>query len=613
MNQLYQKLQTTDWLPASKKEALDRGWDELDVIFFTGDAYVDHPSFGAAVIGRILEAEGLRIAIVPQPNWQDDLRDFKKLGKPRLYFAVTSGNMDSMVNHYTANKRKRSNDAYTPGGQQNKRPDYAATVYCNILKKLYPDTPVILGGIEGSLRRVTHYDYWQNKLKPSILKEAKADLLFYGMGEKSILDFTRLVKRGVDPTTITNLPQTVFMTEQDQAYATNKKWNSLELYSHEECLSDKKKFAKNFMHIEEESNKSEANKIVQKIGKQEVVVNPPWPPLEEKEIDRYYDLPFTRLPHPRYKNKGTIPAYEMIRHSINIHRGCFGGCTFCTISAHQGKFIASRSEKSILKELEQVTQMPDFKGYISDLGGPSANMYKMKGIHEEICRKCKRPSCIFPEVCKNLDVSHKPMLDLYRKVRQHPKVKKAFIGSGIRYDMILHETKDKAVNKTNMTYLREVVKHHVSGRLKVAPEHTSDDVLKIMRKPSFKLFYKLNKAFNAINKEEGLNQQLIPYFISSHPGCQNSDMANLAAETKQLDFRLEQVQDFTPTPMTLATVIYYTGYHPYTMEKVYTAKSKKEKLSQRKFFFWYKREYQQQIKHELLKLGRKDLLKKILD
>ncbi|TDN99078.1 YgiQ family radical SAM protein [Sunxiuqinia elliptica] len=613
MNQLYQKLQTTDWLPTSKKEALDRGWDELDVIFFTGDAYVDHPSFGAAVIGRILEAEGLRIAIVPQPNWQDDLRDFKKLGKPRLYFAVTSGNMDSMVNHYTANKRKRSNDAYTPGGQQNKRPDYAATVYCNILKKLYPDTPVILGGIEGSLRRVTHYDYWQNKLKPSILKEAKADLLFYGMGEKSILDFTRLVKRGVDPTTITNLPQTVFMTEQDQAYATNKKWNSLELYSHEECLSDKKKFAKNFMHIEEESNKSEANKIVQKIGKQEVVVNPPWPPLEEKEIDRYYDLPFTRLPHPRYKNKETIPAYEMIRHSINIHRGCFGGCTFCTISAHQGKFIASRSEKSILKELEQVTQMPDFKGYISDLGGPSANMYKMKGIHEEICRKCKRPSCIFPEVCKNLDVSHKPMLDLYRKVRQHPKVKKAFIGSGIRYDMILHETKDKAVNKTNMTYLREVVKHHVSGRLKVAPEHTSDDVLKIMRKPSFKLFYKLNKAFNAINKEEGLNQQLIPYFISSHPGCGNSDMANLAAETKQLDFRLEQVQDFTPTPMTLATVIYYTGYHPYTMEKVYTAKSKKEKLSQRKFFFWYKREYQQQIRHELLKLGRKDLLKKILN
>ena len=613
VNQLYQKYQTTDWLPTTKKEIEERGWDELDVILFTGDAYVDHPSFGAAVIGRILEAEGLRVAIVPQPNWQDDLRDFKKLGVPRLYFAVTSGNMDSMVNHYTANKRKRSNDAYTPGGQQNKRPDYAATVYCNILKKLYPDTPIMLGGIEASLRRVTHYDYWQDKLKPSILKEAKADLLFYGMGEKSIIDFSRLIQKGVDATTITNLPQTAFLVDKNNHYATNKKWNNIDLYSHEECLEDKKKFAKNFMHIEEESNKSEANKITQQIGDQQVVVNPPWPPLEEKEIDRFYDLPFTRLPHPKYKSKETIPAYEMIRHSINIHRGCFGGCTFCTISAHQGKFIASRSEKSILKELEQVTQMPDFKGYISDLGGPSANMYKMKGIHEEICRKCKRPSCIFPEVCKNLDVDHKPMLDLYRKVREHPKIKKAFVGSGIRYDMIFHETKDKQVNKNNMTYLREVVKHHVSGRLKVAPEHTSDDVLKVMRKPSFNLFYKLNKAFTEINKQEGLNQQLIPYFISSHPGCKNMDMANLAAETKQLDFKLEQVQDFTPTPMTLATVIYYTGYHPYTMEKVYTAKSKKEKLSQRKFFFWYKREYQQQIRQELVKLNRKDLLKKILN
>ncbi len=613
VNQLYAKYKPSDWLPTTKKEIEQRGWDELDVILFTGDAYVDHPSFGAAVIGRILEAEGLRIAIVPQPNWQDDLRDFKKLGSPRLYFAVTSGNMDSMVNHYTANKRKRSNDAYTPGGQQSKRPDYAATVYCNILKDLYPETPIMLGGIEASLRRVTHYDYWQNELKPSILVDSKADLLFYGMGEKSIIDFTNLVKRGVDARTITNLPQTAFLVEQGEKYATNKKWNNIDLFSHDECLGDKKKFAKNFMHIEEESNKSEANKITQQIGNKQVVVNPPWPPLEEKEIDRFYDLPFTRLPHPKYKSKETIPAYDMIRHSINIHRGCFGGCTFCTISAHQGKFIASRSEKSILKELEQVTQMPDFKGYISDLGGPSANMYKMKGIHEEICRKCKRPSCIFPDVCKNLDVDHKPMLDLYRKVRQHPKIKKAFVGSGIRYDMILHETKDKQVNKNNMTYLREVVKHHVSGRLKVAPEHTSDDVLKIMRKPSFSLFYKLNKAFNEINKKEGLNQQLVPYFISSHPGCQNTDMANLAAETKQLDFKLEQVQDFTPTPMTLATVIYYTGYHPYTMEKVYTAKSKKEKLSQRKFFFWYKREYQQQIRQELTKLNRKDLLKKIMN
>ena len=608
MNILYQKYDINKWLPTTKKEIESRGWDSVDVIFFTGDAYVDHPSFGAAVIGRILEAEGLKVAIVPQPNWQDDLRDFKKLGKPNLYFAVTAGNMDSMVNHYTANKRKRSNDAYTPGGNAGQRPDYAATVYCNILKDLYPDVPLVVGGIEASLRRVTHYDYWSDKLKPSILADSRADMLFYGMGEKSILEYTELIRKGVDYKKITNIPQTAFLVSKEEQYATNKKWNSMKLYSYEECLEDKKKYAQNFMHIEEESNKVEANVLIQEVGNQQVIINPPWPPLEEKEIDRFYDLPFTRLPHPRYKNKEEIPAYNMIRHSVNIHRGCFGGCTFCTISAHQGKFIASRSEESILKEVDKLVLMPDFKGYISDLGGPSANMYKMKGIHEEICRKCKRPSCVYPDVCKNLNVDHKPMLDLYKKVRQHPDVKKAFIGSGIRYDMILKETSDPQVNKNNMEYLREVIKHHVSGRLKVAPEHTSDQVLDLMRKPSFKLFHKLKRVFDEINKEEGLNQQLIPYFISSHPGCENVDMANLAVETKSLDFKLEQIQDFTPTPMTLATVIYYTGYHPYTMQKVFTPKSQKEKLAQRKYFFWYQRENQQEIKSELLRLNRKDLI-----
>lgn len=612
MDFLYQKYQTNHWLPTTLKEVKERGWDEVDVILYTGDAYVDHPSFGASVIGRVLESEGLRVAIIPQPNWQDDLRDFKKLGAPRLFFAVTAGNMDSMVNHYTANKRKRSADAYTPGGQTDKRPDYALTVYCRIIKKLYPEVPLIAGGIEASLRRVTHYDYWSDELRPSVLIDCKADLLFYGMGEKSLIEYARLIQKGVDPKRLTNIPQTAFLTSLEEEYPTQKKWNAIELYSHEECLQDKRKFAKNFMHIEEESNKAEANKIVQRMDKRQVIVNPPWPPLSEKEIDRFYDYPFTRLPHPRYRNKGTIPAYEMIRHSINVHRGCFGGCTFCTISAHQGKFIASRSQKSILKEVEQVTKMPDFKGYISDLGGPSANMYRMKGIHEEICIKCKRPSCIFPSICKNLNTDHHPMLDLYREVRKHPKVKKAFIGSGIRYDMILNKTNDGQVNKNNMNYLREVIKHHVSGRLKVAPEHTSDDVLTMMRKPSFSLFYKLNKVFREINKQEGLNQQLVPYFISSHPGCKNEDMANLAAETRKLDFKLEQVQDFTPTPMTLATVIFYTGFHPYTMEEIFTAKSKKEKLSQRKYFFWYKREYQHQIREELLKLNRKDLLEKIL-
>jgi uncharacterized radical SAM protein YgiQ len=598
----------TLWLPTSLKEIRKLGWEQPDVILFTGDAYVDHPSFGAAVIGRVLEAEGLKVAIVPQPNWQDDLRDFRKLGAPRLFFAVTAGNMDSMVNHYTAGKRKRSDDAYTPGGAPGKRPDYATIVYSRIIRQLYPDLPMVIGGIEASLRRVTHYDYWSDKLMPSILVDSGADLLFYGMGEKSIVEFARLVQRGVPVQSLTNIHQTAFLTDKDYSYATKKEWNTFELASHEECLLDKKKYARNFMHIEEESNKMEAKKLEQHVGDQKIVVNPPWPVFEEHEIDRVYDLPYTRLPHPRYNGKGAIPAYDMIRHSINIHRGCFGGCTFCTISAHQGKFIASRSEKSVLKEVEKVTRMPDFKGYISDLGGPSANMYKMKGIHLEICKKCKRPSCIFPTICKNLDTSHKPMLDLYEKVRRHPKIKKAFIGSGIRYDLILEKTGKEETDKVNRQYLREVIKHHVSGRLKVAPEHTSDEVLKFMRKPSFKLFEQLTKEFRKINDEENLNQQLIPYFISSHPGSKPEDMANLAIKTKKMDFRLEQVQDFTPTPMTLATVIYYSGYHPYTMEKVFTARNQNEKREQRKFFFWYKREFRKSIIQELKANDRQDLI-----
>jgi uncharacterized radical SAM protein YgiQ len=609
MNKLFEH--TENWLPTSQKEMKALGWVQPDVILFTGDAYIDHPSFGAAVIGRIMEAEGLKVAIIPQPNWQDDLRDFKKLGPPRLFFAVTGGNMDSMVNHYTASKRKRSNDAYTPGGRTGQRPDYATIVYAQILKKLYPEIPLVIGGIEASLRRVTHYDYWSDRLMPSILVDSDADLLFYGMGEKSIVEFARLVKRGVPVSNLTTIPQTVFLADCDQKYATKKEWNELEIASHEDCLKDKKMYARNFMHIEEESNKMEAKKLVQRVGNKIVVVNPPWPVFTEQEIDRVYDLPYTRLPHPRYNGKGTIPAYEMIRHSINIHRGCFGGCTFCTISAHQGKFIVSRSEKSVLKEVEKVTLMPDFKGYISDLGGPSANMYKMKGIHEEICRKCKRASCIFPSICKNLDTSHKPMLDLYEKVRQNPKVKKAFVGSGIRYDMILEKTGNEETDNINRRYLREIIKNHVSGRLKVAPEHTSDEVLKFMRKPSFKLFEELNKEFKKLNKEEKLDQQLIPYFISSHPGSKPEDMANLAIQTKNLDFRLEQVQDFTPTPMTLATVIYYSGYHPYTMEKVYTARNLKDKREQRKFFFWYKREYRKSIMQELKAKGRQDMIEQL--
>ncbi len=600
----------TDRLPTSKKEINEFGWDEADVILFSGDAYIDHPAFGVAVIGRILEKADLRVAIVPQPNWRDDLRDFKKLGKPRLFFGVTAGNMDSMINHYTANKRLRSNDAYTAGGKAGFRPDYAVSVYSKILKKLYPETPIVIGGIEASLRRLTHFDYWSDKLKPSVLVESGADLLVYGNGEKSIAEIARLADRGVPVTSIKNVPQTVFLTDYVPNLKRAKpKYPTIFLYSHEDCLKDKKKFAENFKQIEIQSNMIHAKILEQKTGEYYVNVNPPFPETTEKEIDSFYDLPYTRLPHPKYKNKGNIPAFEMIKFSINLHRGCFGGCSFCTISAHQGKFVVSRSQKSILREVNEVANMPDFKGTISDLGGPSANMYKMPGYDLSICEKCKRPSCIYPSICFNLNTDHSCLTEVYKKTRKHPKVKHAFIGSGIRYDMLFNSKGQIAGDKAE--YSKELIKYHVSGRLKVAPEHTEENVLKIMRKPTFNYFYKFKKFFEKVNQEENLNQQIIPYFISSHPGSTATDMAELAAKTKKLDFKLEQVQDLTPTPMTVAAVIYYSGYHPYTLKKVYTARSKDQKLTQRMFFFWYKKEYRQKIKDKLFNMKRKDLVKKL--
>ncbi len=601
----------TDWLPITKKEIEMRGWEELDVILISGDSYVDHPSFGSAVIGRIIESEGLRIALVPQPNWQDDLRDFKKLGRPRLFFGVTSGCMDPMVNHYTAARRKRSTDAYTAGGKAGFRPDYATTVYTKALKKLFPDVPVLIGGIEASLRRVTHYDYWEDKLFPNILTMSGADMLVYGMGEMPLREIIRLLLRGVPFESITTVPQTAILRPKAEGAPKNKNWTDIELASHERCLRDKRSFAANFKNIERESNTVKASRLLQTVGDDLLIINPPYPPMTENEIDTSFDLPYTRMPHPKYKKRGSVPAYEMIRFSINMHRGCFGGCSFCTISAHQGKFIASRSEKSIMKEVEQVTQMPDFKGYISDLGGPSANMYGMKGKVQAICDRCVSPSCIHPVVCSNLDTSHKQMTELYRKVDQHPEVKKAFVGSGIRYDLLV-DSYNKNADDSLDEYMEQVVTRHVCGRLKVAPEHTSDNTLKIMRKPSFKHFHEFKKKYDKINEKHGLKQPLIPYFISSHPGSQVEDMANLAAETKDMGFRLEQVQDFTPTPMTVATIIYYTGLHPYTLKPVYTAKSKKEKKNQHLFFFWYKRENQHSIREKLKGLGREDLIEKLI-
>ncbi|NNF22048.1 MAG: YgiQ family radical SAM protein [Saprospiraceae bacterium] len=602
----------SDWLPITRKETDYRGWEQLDVVLISGDAYVDHPAFGAAVIGRILEDMGLKVAIVPQPNWQDDLRDFKKFGKPRLFFGVTSGCMDSMVNHYTANKRRRSTDAYTPGGKAGFRPDYAAKVYSQILKELFPDVPVLLGGIEASLRRVTHYDYWEDKLFPNILSMSGADLLVYGMGEMPLREIVRKIEAGVPLNEIRDVPQTAFLHPRHEKIEELNGWKDLALSSHEKCLRNKRAFAANFKHIEQESNKVQAQRLLQGVGDHMLVINPPYPPMTEDEIDRSFDLPYTRLPHPKYNKKGSIPAFEMIRFSINMHRGCFGGCSFCTISAHQGKFVASRSEDSILKEVEEIVRMPGFKGYISDLGGPSANMYKMKGKVQAICDRCVAPSCIHPVVCSNLDTSHKPLTKIYRKVDNHPEVKKAFVSSGIRYDLLV-EDYNKNHDDSLDEYMDQLVSKHVCGRLKVAPEHTSDATLKVMRKPSFKHFHSFKKKYDKYNKKHDLNQPLIPYFISSHPGSTEEEMANLAAETRDMGFKLEQVQGFTPTPMTVATVIFYTGLHPYTLREIYTATTPKQKQNQHLFFFWYKRENYQRIRDKLTNWGRPDLIEKLLD
>ena len=602
----------TDWLPLTMKEVEKRGWDEVDIVLVSGDAYVDHPAFGTAVIGRIMESEGFRVAIIAQPNWKDDLRDFRKFGKPKYFFGVTAGCMDSMVNHYTANKRLRSNDSYTPGGEAGFRPDYATIVYTKILKELYPDVPVLLGGIEASLRRVTHYDYWQDRLMPSILVDAGADMLVYGMGEQPLREILQLARKGVPFSSMRNINQVAFMHDASTELRDYNNWNSVELSSHEVCLEDKIKYAANFKIVEVESNKWQANRILQQVGNQILVINPPFKTMEEVEIDKSFDLPYTRLPHPKYKKRGPIPAYDMIKFSVNMHRGCFGGCSFCTISAHQGKFVASRSEASVLKEVDEITKHPEFKGYISDLGGPSANMYKMKGKDEAICARCQSPSCIHPVICSNLDTSHKPMTELYRKVDANPNVKKAFVGSGIRYDLLVDDFNKNNADGNHDEYMEQLVTRHVSGRLKVAPEHTADDTLRIMRKPSFKYFKLFKQKYDKIQEKHNLKQPLIPYFISSHPGCEEQDMANLAAETKDLGFQLEQVQDFTPTPMTVAEVIYYSGVHPYTLKPVKTAKTREEKQAQNNYFFWYKPEYKNWIRNRLNQLKRPDLVERLL-
>ena len=612
------------FLPTTKKEMERRGWDRADIILFSGDAYVDHPSFGAAVIGRLLEAQGYRVCIVPQPDWHGDFRDFKKLGRPRMYFGIAPGCMDSMVNKYTANKRLRSEDAYSPDGRHDMRPEYPTIVYTQILKKLYPDVPVVLGGIEASLRRVAHYDYWQDRLRPSILVDSGADMIIYGMGELPTLDLCKLLEEKLlhDNTerevTLKDFRQIVHKYPVRQTVTLEAQGDvprgitaeDILLHSYEDCLANKRLHAENFRHVEEESNRLTPQRLLQPTADKMVVVNPPYPPMTTAQIDQSFDLPYTRLPHPKYKGK-RIPAYDMIKHSVCLHRGCFGGCAFCTISAHQGKFIMSRSPESILAEVKKITQMEDFKGYLSDLGGPSANMYAMAGRDQSLCQRCKRPSCIHPAICPNLNTDHRPLLQIYKAVDSLPGIKKSFIGSGVRYDLLLHESKDERINEAARKYTRELITRHVSGRLKVAPEHTNDSVLHVMRKPPFSQFYDFKKIFDKINNELNLRQQINPYFISSHPGCTQEDMAELAVITKRLDFHLEQVQDFTPTPMTVATEAWYTGYHPYTLQPIFSAKTQREKLAQRMFFFWYKPEERRGIIQELKRMGRSDLIDKL--
>ena len=596
--------QLSDWLPTTRKEMELRGWDRADVILFSGDAYVDHPSFGVAVVGRILEACGLRVCIVPQPDWHGDLRDFKRLGRPRLFFGISPGCMDSMVNKYTAARRLRSEDAYSPDGRHNMRPEYPSIVYTQCLRSLYPDVPIVLGGIEASLRRVAHYDYWQDRIRPSILVDSQADMITYGMGDKVNVELVRILESFMatydesleyDPATgealmtrnafrkavieTYTLPQSV--TLADSIETTD---DDIILHSYEDCLKNPMMHAENFRHIEEESNRMHASRLVQKTGDKYVIVNPPYPPLTTEEMDYSFDLPYTRLPHPKYNGK-RIPAFDMIKFSVNMHRGCFGGCAFCTISAHQGKFIMNRSKESILKEVEQITKMPDFKGNLSDLGGPSANMYMMQGKNLKACEACKRPSCIHPKICPNLNGDHRHLLDIYKAVDAMPGIKHSYIGSGVRYDMLLHDWKDEALNKAAQDYTTELITKHVSGRLKVAPEHTEEHVLNLMRKPSFALFHQFKTIFDRINNRAGLRQQIIPYFISSHPGCTIKDMQNLSQETRAMRLETDQVQDFTPTPLTVATTIFATGYHPYTMEKVFCEHDPEEKKKQKSFFF----------------------------
>jgi len=582
------------FLPISKEDMQARGIEQLDFVYITGDAYVDHPSFGHAIISRVLESHGYTVGIIAQPDWKDD-NSISILGTPRLGFLVSGGNMDSMVNHYSVSKKKRDTDAFTPGGEMGKRPDYATVVYCNLIRRTYKKTPVIIGGIEASLRRLGHYDYWSNKLKRSILLDSGADLISYGMGERSIVEIADALNSGIDVKDITFIDGTVYKTrEKENIY--DAKW----LPTFDEIKADKRKFAESFYIQYCNTDPFSGKRLVETYGNDYVVQNPPQKPLSQEEMDAVYALSYMRTYHPSYEAAGGVPAIREIKFSLVSNRGCFGGCSFCALTFHQGRIIQTRSHESILEEAKQMIEDKEFKGYIHDVGGPTAN------FRAPACKKqlekgaCPTKQCLFPTPCKNLEVDHKDYIALLRKLRELPKVKKVFVRSGIRFDYLMAD-KDK-------TFLRELCEHHVSGQLKVAPEHISNTVLQRLGKPSVEVYNKFVKAYNEMNKKIGKEQYLVPYLMSSHPGSTLTEAIELAEYLRDLGYMPEQVQDFYPTPSTISTCMYYTGLDPRTMELVYVSTNPHEKAMQRALIQYRNPKNYDLVYEALMKAGRNDLI-----
>ena len=582
-----------DFLPVNRGDMEKRGWDQLDFLYISGDAYVDHPSFGHAIIMRVLENAGYKVGIIAQPNWQGT-KDFKRLGRPRLGVLVSAGNIDSMVNHYTAAKKRRSEDLYSPGGKAGMRPDRATIVYCNRIREVFGDIPILIGGVEASLRRFAHYDYWDDKVRRSILLDSRADILMYGMGERQIVELADCLDSGMDVKDITYIKGTCYLSDTDDIF------DSVKIPSYEECIESKKAYAEatKLQHLEQ--NPYRGKTVVQKHGDKYLVQNPPQEPLSREELDRTYDLFYMKNYHPMYEKHGGVPAITEVKFSIASSRGCFGSCNFCALAFHQGRIVTSRSQESIIKEAVEMTKMPDFKGYIHDVGGPTAN-FRFPACKKQLTQgACKERQCLYPTPCKNMDISHKEYGELLEKLRGIKGVKKVFIRSGIRFDYLINDKNDK--------FFYDLVKHHVSGQLKVAPEHISDNVLKYMGKPSNDVYKRFAEKYKKINEQLGKKQYLVPYLMSSHPGSTLMDAIRLAVYLKENGINPQQVQDFYPTPGTISTCMFYTGIDPMTGKSVYVPKDAKEKAMQRALLQFAKPENRRLIEEALRIADRTDLI-----